>query len=521
MRKILLYLLLSILGFVAGAEPISVSFSSTTIALDPHHSYSSTEAQVYTALYEGLYTYHPLTLEPVPGVARYVEVSEDGTEYTFQLRPDARYWNGDPVTAEDFRQSWLLHLDPDDKAEYTFLFDIIDGAKEYRTGRGEQDQVGIQVSEDGKLVVRLTAPASHFLKILCHHSFTPIHPKFREQTEWAEVPSVIGNGPFMLYSREADKLILHKNELYWDREKVLAEKITVYLSDDYQKTTERYNAKELLWAAGNILYDQVDEPNTLAVFHQFATSYFYFVCSEKPWDDPRVRRALLLLIPWQELRTKERYAVPTARAVPEIAGYPAIEGLNSTDREEAFRLLAEAGFPEGQGLPVPVFKIPAGQEVQELAAAMGSAWKNELGLEAKITVIPYGDYYDSIETIDYTLGLMSWIGDYADPLAFLGMWVSDSNLNKGGYASTRYDGLINESMQLEGRERYVRMAEAEELILTEGGIIPYKHSPSYNFVHAEVLAGWVPNPLDIHPFKYLHYSKPPLPARIVRSGDRP
>lgn len=499
------------------AESISIAFSSAPIALDPHHSYSSTEAQIYTALYEGLYTYHPLTLEPVPGVARFHEVSEDGLVYTFYLRQDARYWNGDPVRAEDFRESWLLHLDPEDDAEYTFLMDVIEGAREYRSGRGERDQVGIRVTEEGNLEVTLNTPASHFIKMLCHHSFSPIHPQFREETDWLAVPSVIGNGPFMLYSRTDEKYVLRKNELYWDRGKVLADEITVYLSDDFERMTEMFNTKEILWSSGNILYDRVDDPDTLAVFHQFATSYFYFVCDEAPWNDLRVRSALLKLVPWEQLRTEERYAVPTARAVPSIAGYPDIGGINAADRERAFELLAEAGFPGGKGLPSPKFKIPESQEVRELASAMAAAWKEELDLDTGFTVIPYSGYYDAIETMDYTLGLMSWIGDYADPLAFLQMWVSDSNLNKGNYANPAYDRLIEESMQLEGRERYRRMAEAEELILTEGGIIPYKHSPSYNFVHRDVLSGWVPNPLDIHPFKYLHYDKPPLPARIVRS----
>ena len=510
-------LIIALTGLTLSAETVTVSFGSTRIALDPHHSYSATEAQLYTALYEGLYTYHPLTLEPVPGVARSFEVSEDGLVYRFHLRPDAYYWNGDRVTAEDFRESWLLHLNPEDRAEYTFLLDIIQGAREYRTGTGTMEDVGIKVPEEGILEVSLNHPASHFLKILCHHSFSPIHPTFRENPDWEDAPSVIGNGPFMLYSRSDEKYILKKNQLYWDRKNVQSDEIVFLLSDDYQHLTDLFNAREILWASGNILYDKLDDTSTLQVFHQFATTYFYFVCDQAPWSDPRVRQALLLLVPWNELRTEKRYAMPTFRAVPEISGYPEVEGINSRDRATALELLAKAGFPEGKGLPQPVFKIPDGQEVRELATAMASAWKKDLGLEAKFTVVPYGDYYDAIETYDYTIGLMSWIGDYADPLAFLQMWVSDSNLNKGSYSNPDYDNLIEEAMSLSGRERYNSMAEAEGLILQEGGIIPYKHSPSYNFVHTDVLGGWLPNPLDIHPFKYLSYTKPPLPARIVRN----
>ncbi len=514
-RLLLVFMMLS--GSLLCADPISVSFSSQPIALDPHHSYTSTEAQLYTAIYEGLYTYHPITLEPVPGAADYYDLSEDGLVYTFHIRPNAYYWNGDKVTAEDFRESWLLHLNPEDNAEYTFLLDIIKGARDYRTGKGSVDDVGIKVPEEGILEVTLNHPASHFLKIICHHSFSPIHPKFRENPDWEHTPSVISNGPFMIYSREPDKYVLKKNGLYWDRDKVLAEEITLYLSDDYRSMTEKFNSGEVLWSSGNVLYNQLDDPDTLAVFHQFATSYLYFNCSTSPWDDPRIRRALLLLVPWKDIRTEQRYAVPTFRAVPQISGYPEIEGINTQNREEAMALLKDAGYPGGKGLPGPVFKIPESQEVQALALELATAWKNAIGIEASFTVVPYSNYYTAIETKDYTLGLMSWIGDYADPLAFLQMWVSDSNLNKGSYNSAAYDRLIEESMARSDRERYSSMAQAEELILKEGAIIPYKHAPSYNFIHVESLGGWVPNPLDIHPFKYLHYTRPPLPARIVRA----
>ena len=516
MRKLIFLSLLFAVLYLQ-AEPITVSFSSQPIALDPHHSYTSTEAQMYTALYEGLYTYHPITLEPVPGTADYYNLSEDGLTYSFHIRQNAYYWNGDRVTAEDFRESWLLHLDPEDNAEYTFLLDVIKGAKEYRTGKGSIEDVGIKVPEDGILEVTLNHPASHFLKILCHHSFSPIHIKFRDNPDWQNTPSVISNGPYIIYSREPDKYVLKKNELYWDRNKVLAEQVTILLTDNYQQTTDRFNAGEILWSSGNVLYDQLDDPDTLAVFHQFATNYFYFVCNTAPWNDFRVRRALLLLVPWESIRTEQRYPVPTFRAVPQISGYPEIEGINAQNRDEAMRLLEDAGFPGGTGLAAPVFKIPESQEVQSLALEMAKAWKDAIGIEATFTVVPYGSYYSAIETRDYTLGLMSWIGDYADPLAFLQMWVSDSNLNKGFYTNPAYDELIEESMARSGKERYQSMAEAEQLILSEGAIVPYKHSPSYNFVHADTLSGWMPNPLDIHPFKYLHYNKPPLPSRIVRT----
>lgn len=174
--------------FSAGAQeesgssktrPLVISFSSADIEFNPLHTFTSTEAQIYTALYEGLVSYNPFTLEPVPAAAESWQVSSDKKVYIFTLRKNSYYWDGLNVTAEDFRNSWLKLLNPETEAQYSFLLDIIEGAKEYRTGiTDKENSVAIEVLDNYKLKITLSEPAEHFLKILCHHSFVPIHPSF-------------------------------------------------------------------------------------------------------------------------------------------------------------------------------------------------------------------------------------------------------------------------------------------------------------------------------------------------------
>ena len=195
--------------------------SPQSLSLDPLHTFTSFESQFYTAIYEGLVVADPLTLEPVPGVARSWESNEDGKIWTFFLRPDAYYSNGDRVRARDFVASWLRMIDPANNAEYSFFYDVIKGAHAYRTGaQKDPSTVGITAVNDEELRVELETPAAHFLKLLTHISFLPLHPSLLRSTGWANGSTVIGNGPFVMRSRSDAEILLEKNPRYWDAEHV-------------------------------------------------------------------------------------------------------------------------------------------------------------------------------------------------------------------------------------------------------------------------------------------------------------
>ncbi|MBN2049236.1 MAG: peptide ABC transporter substrate-binding protein [Spirochaetales bacterium] len=497
---------------------LTTAYASTEYQWDIIHSYSSFEAQLYTAVYEGLVTYHPFSLQPISGVARFWEVMPDGKTWRFYLRENARYWNGDRVTAAHFRDAWLTLLDPEEKAEYSSLLDVVRGALDYRTGKTtDPETVGLRVLSDTLLEVELEEPADHFLKILCHHSLAPIHPKLLKQRQWNSKTAILSNGPFYVLSWSDEEIILGKNLLYWDASSVELEKIRIMLTDDYEETTARFNSGEIHWCAGGIDWGAVENPNNLLLNPMFATSYLFFSCLSPPFDRADVRRGLALLIPWEEIRSEDYMLLPTAGLVPSIPGYPEAQGIEAQNVNEGLALLNAQGFPKGQGLGDLIIRVPEGGDMERISTLIKDAWETSLDITVAVEYHSYPSYFDVIETRPYTLATITWIGDFADPLTFLQMWTGTSNLNDSGYRNENYDTLLKESMGQTGEKRYETLGVAEALLLSEAAVLPLSHYPALNALEVSLVDGWYPNPLDIHPFKYIRFNKPEIPPSVVMS----
>jgi len=491
--------------------------SPPAVNLDPLHTFTSTEAQVYSALYEGLVTYNPFTLQPAPGIAERWETSENKTVYRFFIRDDARYSNGDYITAEHVRDTLLTLIDPKEDAEYANLIDVVKNVKEYRNGKIEDSsEVGIYAEEKRVLRFELNHPASHLVKVLCHHSFSPLHPKMREEGAFDSPTKLITNGPFFIRSSGEDEMLLKKNELYWDNEAVSLASIRVVYRDDEEGITEDFNKGEIHWTEAAVNYDRIADREALVVNHLFATSYYFFSAEKPPYNNPAVRRALALLLPWEEIRSSEYMYIPTSTLVPQIGSYPDIEGIGKKDVDTALSLLSKEGFPGGTGLPAIRIAIPEGEESRRIADAMKSSWSEKLDTEVSIEESSYYAYYDRLKERPFTVGTLTWIGDFADPFTFLGMWTSDSNLNISQYRQGEFDELIDEALPQTGEERYTTMSEAEKILLSGAVVMPIKHSPAFNVIDLEYIEGWYPNPLDIHPFKYVRFGSPSIPEGVVR-----
>jgi peptide/nickel transport system substrate-binding protein/oligopeptide transport system substrate-binding protein len=497
-------------------DQLTVTLSRGELELDPRRSFIASEAQLYTALYEGLFSYHPYTMEPVPGAAEKWELSEDKKTWTFRIRDDARYWNGDPLRAQDFRDAWISLLEPRRESPYSSLFDVIAGAREYRTGQtADPSGIGIEAAGDKTLVVRLAAPASFFPSMLCHHSFSPVHPSMLDRDDWSAAPP-LSNGPFYISSPERigpepDTLVLAKNAQYWDSPRVSLNQITVIYTEDPDEASARWNSGEARWISGSVNLETLTDRSGIVVNPMFATHYYFIRSAEKPWTDYRLRRALILALPWESLR--EGYYLPATTLIYPIMGYPEVQGLENTDLEEARRLMEEAGFPNGEGLPELVIRLASYPEAARIGELMSVAWNQELGVPVRIEVVPDRLYLQSLKTPGYGVGFSTWIGDFADPYTFLQIWRRDSNLNDARLDDADYENLMEKSMSQEGAERYATLAEAEKLLLDRGTVIPISHSPAINIVDTGELDGWYPNALDIHPFKYLAFKAfRPLPG---------
>jgi peptide/nickel transport system substrate-binding protein/oligopeptide transport system substrate-binding protein len=501
---------------VKNRDELTVTFSRGDLELDFRKSYLASEAQLYTAIYEGLFSYHPVTLEPVPALAEKWELSNDKKQWTFTLRGNAKYWNGDPVTAEDFRAAWLSILSPEWDAPYSSLYDIIEGAKEYRSGEiRDASKVGIIASGPKTLVVKLIAPASFFPSMLSHHSFSPIHPSMLNIDDWTASPPV-SNGPFRITEMDEDKIVFEKTDNYWDAKAVSLNRITARFTETGEDASRLWNSGEARWISGDVDIDALTDRSGIQVNAMFATHYYFIRSGEKPWNDHRLRRALILVLPWDEMRAGHYH--PAKTLIYPLPGYPKIAGLSETSADEALSLLAAAGFPGGKGLPELVLRITPSPEAARITGLMASAWKEQLGIPVRVEVVPYSRYFQALKTGGYNVGSSNWIGDFADPYTFLQMWRRDSNLNDSGYNDDDYEALMEKSMLEEGEARWAILAEAEQLLLDRGSVIPISYSQAVNIIDMGELEGWFPNALDIHPFKYLSFKAfRPIPGVVMHT----
>ena len=180
----------------------------------PHRAYNADEAQILTSVYEGLYVYDPLTMDPINALAESESVSKDRLVWTFKIRQNAKFENGDPITADIIRKSWLKLLDPTISAPYASLLDPIKGVASFRTGASKDTStVGITASDDTTLIVQLVTPAEYLKKIFCHHAFSAIHPAQLSDSSKSSVPAnyqPIASGAYRVKSISTDEIILEK-----------------------------------------------------------------------------------------------------------------------------------------------------------------------------------------------------------------------------------------------------------------------------------------------------------------------
>jgi oligopeptide transport system substrate-binding protein len=496
----------------AKPEELLVAFNLLDVELDPHHSIYSSEAQIFTATYEGLFSYNPNSLEPVRAACKTYNRSPDGKTYTFYIRDEAAWSDGRPLVARDFRDAWLRALAPDQKADYAAFFDAIAGAKDFRLGRNpDPASVGIAAIADKVLQVSLVTKADYFTRLLCHHSFSPIHPDRLAVKDWRKAGPPPVNGPYRFASIGKEGILLVKNERYWDAASVAVPRIRALFTDEDDAITRRFDDGEVHWLAGPMNIKALLDNGSIQFNPMFGTHYWFFACDAKPWSDPDLRRALALLLPWPEIRSRDLYAFPASTLVLPYEGYRAAKGFAAADPAEAKRLLEKAGFPEGKGLPPLVVLAPDGEDAKRVTGIMKAAWEKLPGFSVELRVVPAARYFESVRKGpgrgEYGLALTTWIGDFADPLAFLQMWISDSNLNDAGLADGEYDRLIAASAAKDGADRLAALGEAESRLLGGAAVLPIYHSVAVNVVDTDFVQGWYANALDIHPFKYLSFGQ--------------
>ncbi|MCH8473885.1 MAG: peptide ABC transporter substrate-binding protein [Opitutales bacterium] len=464
-----------------GAEPSN---------LDPQTITGLPEAKIVSTLFDGLVELHPETNEPVPAAAASWEISEDGLVYRFTLQPEGRWSNGDPVTAQDFVTSYRRKLSPRLGSRYAYMLYPLEGAEAFH--RGETDDfttVGVTALADDQLELRLHTPAAFLLDLLTHSSWFPVHADTLEafgdldepNTRWTRAGNLVGNGPFRLVSWRPERFVqVEKNEHHWRSGEISLQGIYFYPISD--PTTE-----EREFRTGRLHITNTIPPDRVAVyrdrndpeFHSqpsFSTYYYRFNTTRPPLDNPKVRRALKLAID-REAITKE---VVRGGQQPAYSYVPQGDFTDyrpgpffQYDPDEARRLLAEAGFPEGEGFPTKEILYNTMETHRLVAEAIQDMWSEELGISVNLTNQEWQVYLETQNRLQYDISRSGWIGDYLDPNTFLDLMLTDGGNNRTGWANEEYDELITQAnREMNTARRNELFAEAEALLLQEAPVAP-------------------------------------------------
>ena len=500
-----------ILHYGNGAEPQG---------LDPHVVTGVPENHLIRALFEGLAVKNPGTLEPEPGVAERWTFNDDRTVITFYLNPDARWSNGDQVTASDYVWSWNRALHPMTGNLYAYMLYPVKNAERY--AKGEIDDfadVGVKALDDTTLEVTLNAPTPYFIQLMDHYSTFAVHPEtlmqFGEMTDrytpWTRVGNIVSNGAFTLTEWSLNRrIVVEKSEHYWDRDKVSLNSVIFY-------PTENVVSEERMFRVEQLHYTQVvpldkipayrSMPDTPYVQAPYLGTYYYLINTKRPpVDDARVRKALSMAVDRETLvRTVlQETAVPAYSITPpDTLGYFPPK-LFDYDPEQARQLLAEAGYPNGDGWPGLEILYNTQEAHRKIAVAIQQMWKKELNIDVTLSNQEWKVYLDSVTQIDFQIARRGWIGDYVDANNFLDLFITDGGNNNTHYSDPVYDDLIlYRAPKAETREsRYELFAEAETRLMEEMPIIPIYTYTSKHLIHPSV-EGLYSNLMDSLNLKYV------------------
>ena len=496
-----------------------ISIGSEPTDLDPHTVTGLGDAKVIQSLFDPLVSFEPVTLKPVPALAERWETSADGLTYTFHLRANAKWSNGDPVTAQDCVDSWRRILTPALAADYAYFLHLIRGAEAFNKGTTTDfSTVGAKAVDARTLVVTLTHPAPYFLQILLNSPWRPVHVRsiaaagdpYRRGQPWTKPGKLVSSGPFVLKEWAShQRVVVEKSPTYWDRDRVKLNAVHFYPTDSIDAEERAFRAGQLhaTWALplSKVLPLQKENSPNLRIDPNLETYFFRLNVRKAPFTDARIRRALSLAIDRETIASKilpgGRKPAPTF--VPDfLTGYTPPK-RTAYDPETARRLLAEAGFPKGANLP-PIEILYNNNEILRLVCeAVQQMWRRELGVDVRLVNQEYKVVFANRRAGDYQLLLGTWTADYLDATTFLDLWRSGSGNNHTGWTDPAYDALAKKAdATVDPAARAAILAEAEALVLDSAPIIPVYFNTHVYLLHPAV-KGWQPTPMDHTDYRYV------------------
>ena len=492
----------------AGSNGFTVQLGPNPETLDPALNAAVDGANTLITIEEPLLIIDENN-EVKPGQAESYEVSDDGLTWTFHMRDGLKWSDGSDLTAADFEYSFKRLASPDTAAPYAeTVVGMIDG---YQDAIGNPDEDGntttdpdwdalnVHASEDGKtLTVQLSYPCSYFDKLASFVATSPVQQATVEANgdAWCTEPDTyVCNGPYMITEwTPSERIVLSKNPYYvggWDSSKIVSDTITLLLLEDSSASYAAYNSGEAQLVK-DVPTDEIpsltraEDGGDFYLDEIMGTYYISLNDQEEPFTDVRVRKALSLAIDRDYVANtimQGIYTPATALVGPGIVdengyfmdnangGEPYISDDYEANLEEAKSLLAEAGYPDGEGFPTITYSAnDAGYHIP-VAEYLQQAW-GELGITMNIDKVEWSSFIPMRRAGDYDISRNGWSMDYNDPSNMLELFTTNNGNNDGKYANPEFDQVIEDSRVADKTTHFEKLHEAEDILMNDAACIP-------------------------------------------------
>lgn len=505
------------------ANEITVNIASEPQTIDPALNSAVDGAIMINHMFEGLMRWVDSGVETAgsDGTCTNAELSygqaesydkvanEDGTvTYTFHLRDGIMWSDGQPVTANDFVFSWQRLVSPETAADYSYMIDCVVNANAIMNGELDPSELGVSAPDNKTFVVTITSDLPYFTEICAFPATFPVREDIVSDSQWTYSPDTyISNGAYKMTSRVTNsEIVMEPNEYYYGVDTLGPDKITFKLMDDANAMLSGFNSGELDFIE-SMPTDEVAgllASGDLKIVDYIGTYYVCYQTQKEPFDDPKVREAFTLAIDRTYIveQITQTGQVEAGGFVP--AGVYDAEGATGDDFrtvggdyyaptdadyeancERARELLAEAGYPNGEGFPVVTYLYNTDDAHKAVGEALQNMWQTVLGVTVQLDNQEWATFLQTRKDGDYSIARNGWIADYNDPMSFLDMWLTGGGNNDAQYSNAEYDSLIQQAKaSTDPAERMSLMHQAEDIIIGQD----YALCPLYFYTQKYMLA---------------------------------
>ncbi|UJF17891.1 ABC transporter substrate-binding protein [Vibrio sp. SS-MA-C1-2] len=451
------------------------------VSIDPHKVEGTPESNVIRDLLEGLVNQDSKG-DMVSAVAE-SWMNQNNSTFTFKLRKEAKWSNGDPVTADDFIYSFQRGVDPKTASPYAWYFEKanIVNASDIVKGLKGKDQLGIKALNPYTLEIKLNKPTPYFIKMLAHTAMKPVHQQTIQQfgDKWTSPKHFVGNGAFVLADWVLnEKIDLVRNPNYWDNQHTVLNSVTFLPIDNQVSEMNRFLSGEISITndipLANYQHLKNKYPDNVVTKGNLCSYYYEFNSQKAPFDNVNVRKALSYAIDRDVIANKimGQGQKPAYTFTPEI-----VNGFNTTNEdyaqltqaervEKAKKLLEQAGFNEENPLSFSLLYNTSDNH-KKIAIAVQSMWKNSLGAEVQLENKEWKSYVESRKSGDFDVTRAGWCGDYNEASSFLSVLQSNNSANTGQYFNAKFEDLLDQATKIQDLNQRGEYYTAAEKILTQ------------------------------------------------------